>query len=134
MPLEKSCTKWHKCFNSWETNFNYAPQKGNVLSDAFGKWFIPRRRSREKSSKIKDPRFYKVKSTDTRINSSQNGPKRLPGLLVVQVNNYEIVETFFINLTIAVNSYVLRWSGFFLSDVTKIYPVCSTYELTKQFM
>ena len=47
---------------------------------------------------------------------------------VVQVNNYEIVVNFFHI------SHNLTWYSAIVHKFTRIYPVCSTYELTKQFM
>ena len=46
----------------------------------------------------------------------------------IQVNNYEIVVNF---LHISHN---LTWYSAIVHKFTRIYPVCSTYELTKQFM
>ena len=46
----------------------------------------------------------------------------------VQVNNYEIVVNFF---HIRDN---LTWYSVIVHKFTRNYPVCSTYELTKQFM
>ena len=46
----------------------------------------------------------------------------------VQVNNYEIVANFFYI------SHNLTWYSAIVHKFTRIYPVCSTYELTKQFM
>jgi hypothetical protein len=46
----------------------------------------------------------------------------------LQVNGYEIVENFFHI------SHNLTWYSAIVHKVTRIYPVCSTYELTKQFM
>ena len=46
----------------------------------------------------------------------------------LQVNNYEIVVKFF---HISRN---LTWYSAIVHKFTRIYPVCSTYELTKQFM
>ena len=46
----------------------------------------------------------------------------------VQVNNYEIVVNFFHI------SHNLAWYSAIVHKFTRIYPVCSTYELTKQFM
>ena len=46
----------------------------------------------------------------------------------VQVNNYEIVVNFF---HIGHN---LTWYSAIVHKFTRIYPVCSTYELTKQLM
>ena len=46
----------------------------------------------------------------------------------VQVNNYEIVVNFFHI------SHNLTWYSAIVHKFTRIYPVCSTYELTKQFM
>ena len=46
----------------------------------------------------------------------------------VQVNNNEIVKNF---LHISHN---LTWYSAIVHKFTRIYPVCSTYELTKQFM
>ena len=48
--------------------------------------------------------------------------------LMLQVNYCEIVVHFFHI------SHNLTWCSTFVHKVTKIYPVCSTYELTKQFM
>ena len=45
-----------------------------------------------------------------------------------QVNNYEIVVNF---LHISHN---LTWYSAIVHKFTRIYPVCSTYELTKQFV
>ena len=47
---------------------------------------------------------------------------------IVQVNNYEIVVNFFHI------SHNLTWYSAIVHKFTRIYPVCSTYELTKQFM
>ena len=46
----------------------------------------------------------------------------------LQVNDYEIVVKFF---HISQN---LTWYSAIVPKFTRIYPVCSTYELTKQFM
>ena len=46
----------------------------------------------------------------------------------LQVNNYEIVINFFYI------SHNLTWYSAIVHKFTRIYPVCSTYELTKQFM
>ena len=46
----------------------------------------------------------------------------------VQVNNYEIVVNLFHI------SHNLTWYSAIVHKFTRIYPVCSTYELTKQFM
>ena len=48
--------------------------------------------------------------------------------LYVQVNNYEIVINFF-----HISHNLTRYSAI-VHKLTRIYPVCSTYELTKQFM
>ena len=47
---------------------------------------------------------------------------------LIQVNNYEIVVNFFHI------SHNLTWYSVIVRKFTRIYPVCSTYELTKQFM
>ena len=49
-------------------------------------------------------------------------------VMVLQVNNYEIVINF---LHI---SHSITWCIEIVHRFTRIYPVCSTYELTKQFM
>ena len=49
-------------------------------------------------------------------------------VMVLQVNNYEIVINF---LHISHN---LTWCIEIVNRFTRIYPVCSTYEVTKQFM
>ena len=49
-------------------------------------------------------------------------------IFLVQVNNYEIVVNFFHI------SHNLTWYSAIVHKFTRIYPVCSTYELTKQFM
>ena len=46
----------------------------------------------------------------------------------VQVNNYEIVVNFFHI------SHNLIWYSAIVHKFTKVHPVCSTYELTKQFL
>ena len=46
----------------------------------------------------------------------------------LQGNNYEIVVFFFHF------SHDLTWYSAIVQKFTRIYPVCSTYELTKQFM
>ena len=46
----------------------------------------------------------------------------------LQVNNYEIVINFFLI------NHNLTWYSAIVHKFTRIYPVCSTYELTKQFM
>ena len=46
----------------------------------------------------------------------------------VQVNNYEIVVKFFHI------SHKLTWYSAIVHEFTRIYQVCSTYDLTKQFM
>ena len=46
----------------------------------------------------------------------------------IQVNNYEIVVNLFHI------SHNLTWYSAIFHKFTRIYPVCSTYELTKQFM
>ena len=46
----------------------------------------------------------------------------------LQVNDYEIVLNFFHI------SHNLTWYSAIVHKFTRIYPVCSTYELTKQFM
>ena len=47
---------------------------------------------------------------------------------ILQVNNYEIIVKFF---HICHN---LTWYSAIVHKFTRLYPVCSTYELTKQFM
>ena len=47
---------------------------------------------------------------------------------LLQVNNYEIVVNFFHI------SHDLTWYSAIVHKFARIYPVCSTYELTKQFM
>ena len=49
-------------------------------------------------------------------------------LFLIQVNNYEIVVNIFHI------SHNLTWYSAIVHKFTRIYPVCSTYELTKQFM
>ena len=46
----------------------------------------------------------------------------------IQGNNYEIVINFFHI------SHNLTWYSTIVNKFTRIYPVCSTYELAKQFM
>ena len=46
----------------------------------------------------------------------------------VQVNNYEIVAKIFHV------SHSLSWYSAIFHKFTRVYPVCSTYELTKQFL
>ena len=48
--------------------------------------------------------------------------------LVLQVDNYEIVVSIFHI------SHILTWYSAIVHKFIRIYPVCSTYELTKQFM
>ena len=50
------------------------------------------------------------------------------GMCIVQVNNYEIVVTFFHII------HNLTWYSTIVHKFTRIYPFCSTYELKKQFM
>ena len=47
---------------------------------------------------------------------------------LLQVNNYEIVVKIFHI------SHTLTWYSTIVHKFTRIYPVCSTYGLTKQFM
>ena len=47
---------------------------------------------------------------------------------LLQVNNYEIIVKYFHI------SHNLTWYSASVHKFTRIYPVCSTYELTKQFM
>ena len=47
---------------------------------------------------------------------------------ILQVNNYDIVVKFFHN------SHNLTWYSAIVHKFTRINPICSTYELTKQFM
>ena len=54
--------------------------------------------------------------------------KRFQTLKSIQVNNYEIVVNFFHI------SHNLTWYSAIVHKFTRINPVCSTYELTKQFM
>ena len=52
----------------------------------------------------------------------------LPVTEIIQVNNYEIIiKNFHI-------SHNLTWYSAIVHKFTRIYPVNSTYELTKQFM
>ena len=51
-----------------------------------------------------------------------------PNFFILQVNNYEIVVNFFHT------NHNLTWYSAIVHKFTRIYPVCSTYELTKQFM
>ena len=46
----------------------------------------------------------------------------------IQVINYEIVKNFFHI------SHNLTWYSATVDKFTRIYPICSTYEVTKQFM
>ena len=46
----------------------------------------------------------------------------------LQVDNYEIIVNFF------QSSHDLTWYSAIVHKSTRIYPVCSTYELAKQFM
>ena len=48
--------------------------------------------------------------------------------MIIQVNYYEIV------LNVFHISHNLTWHSAIVHKFTRIYPVCSTYELTKQFM
>ena len=50
------------------------------------------------------------------------------GLCEIQVNNCEIVVKFFHI------SHNLTWYSEIVHKFTRLYPVCSTYELTKQFV
>ena len=55
-------------------------------------------------------------------------PLSLPTVVMLQVSNCEIVVNF------CHISHNLTWYSAIVHKFTRIYPVCSTYELTKQFM
>ena len=59
---------------------------------------------------------------------NQNSLKMVVFWNLIQVNNYEIVVNFFHI------SHNLTWYSAIVHKFTTIYTVCSTYELTKQFM
>ena len=56
------------------------------------------------------------------------GKLKLLSYYEVQVNNYEIVVKIFHI------SHNLTWYSAIVHKFTRIYPVCSTYDVTKQFM
>ena len=71
--------------------------------------------------------WWKSHETQDSSHGSIVRPNYNPRILL-QVNDYEIVINF---LDISHN---LTWYSAIVHKFTRIYPVCSTYELTKQFM